>query len=121
MRAFILPSLAAVLVAAGMATGDLLAQSTPREASMSTYYPRAYVNPPATTGAIYSAPMYTTYFYPSPLYTAPIFSPYYSPPHQGYDPFFRSFYFAPGPSNYFTGLNDYYASPRYWNYYYPGY
>lgn len=116
------PSVAAVLGCLTLAATWALAQAQPRPATMQTYYPRGYTTyaPPAQ-GGLYYAPLYTTYYYPAPDFTAPLYNPYYSPAMRGYDPGFRSFYYAPGPANFFTGLNDYYASPRYWNYYYAGY
>jgi hypothetical protein len=63
----------------------------------------------------------TAYYPGTELGLVPIYGMLYSPPPRGYDEFFLSSYYAPGPSNFSAGLNGYYPSPRYWNYYYPGY
>jgi hypothetical protein len=65
---------------------------------------------------VYGAPAYTgTYF------TSPVFGTYYYYDSTPYRTGYNSYYYSPGPPNYYPDRSDFYGSPRYWNWYYPGY
>jgi hypothetical protein len=106
------------------------AQGQPRPATMSAQYytPRYATYFPYNYSAPVYAPMVSSYYQPAYgyYYSGPAVTPgavlgsYYYPVRDYYDGA-ASYYYNPGPMNYQPLTSNYYWSPRYWNYYYPGY
>lgn len=136
MRSFLTYALLGVssLGLLSLAPATAMAQG-PRSATLSTYaYPHSPgVYTPSMTNSYYPQPNsgatvryypYTvgpSYYYPGPpIYTDSVYTRFTSPTRDYYSGAY-SYYYSPGPFNYFPGSTDYFGSPRYWNYYYPGY